>query len=288
MGLAALRTTDGMSASTAHLTVVSLGADLTGVETALRDAGITIQTQGSGLAGIHLLPYGDALGVITDLDSPPIAWLSYPLNAVWLLTAIRTAAALLRSNTAVAEARVLLEICRAMASERDVRALHGLILRKARELTNADAGSLFLLEENAGEPVLRFAAAQTGPHDEGHYAGGILTLSDASIAGRVGMTGHSIRIADVYAELPAGLRFDDSFDKANDYRTKSMLCVPVRNFDDEIVGVLQIVNRKPTFDLVLRASLTAQLVTPFDEHDEDILTALAAQAGVALDNARGR
>ena len=74
-------------------------------------------------------------------------------------------------------------------------ALHRFILRKARELTNADAGSLYLLEEHEGQLVLRFAVAQTGPHDEETYVGRFLALSEQSVAGSVALCGAAVRVA---------------------------------------------------------------------------------------------
>jgi hypothetical protein len=269
--------------------VVSHGADVSAVSDDLLQAGITIDAHaGSNADAIHLVPYGESVAVIIDPDAPPIEWLSYPLRAEWLLAALRTGAELIRARRAVRESRALLEICRAMASERSVQALHRLVVRKARELTNADAGSLYLLERVEGEAALRFVVAQTGPHDEEKYAGGLLTLSEHSIAGSVALTGRPVRIADAYAEIPRDkIRFDASFDQATGYRTKSVLCVPIRDYRDDIVGVIQLINRKPTFEVALSLDvLTEQLVMPFDEHDEEILTALAAQAGVALENKR--
>lgn len=269
------------------ITVVSHGADLGEVRDALLEAGVVMSPRATSAETVHLVPYGDSLAVIIDPDAPPIEWLGYPLEANWLLAAISTAAELLRAQRAVSESRVLLQICRAMASERDVRALHRLVVRKARELTNADAGSLYLLETVEGERALRFAVAQTGPHDEEKFTGGWLTLNDRSIAGYVALTGKAVRSADAYAEMPTEHRFDSSFDQATGYRTKSVLAVPMHNHRDEIVGVLQLINRKPSFDVALSLDvLTEQLVMPFDDHDEEILTALAAQAGVALENSR--
>ncbi len=268
--------------------VVSHGADLTGVAGALDDAGVVVTSSTDGSRPtVHLVPYGEALAVITDPDSPPVEWLAYPLNPAWLLTAIATASELMQAQRAVQESRTLLQICRAMASEHDVNALYRLVLRKARELTNADAGSLYLLETVEGEPALRFTVAQTGPNDEEHYTGGLLALSDRSIAGSVALTGRPVRIADAYEELPQeDVGFDISFDRATGYRTKSVLCAPIRNYRNAIVGVIQLINRKPSFDVSLSIDvLTEQLVVPFDEHDEEILAALAAQAGVALENA---
>lgn len=270
------------------LTVVAHGASLGNASTALAEAGVVFSPIAGGKETVHIVPYGESIAIITDPDAAPTAWLKVPVNTSWLMTALRTAVELLRAQRAVNESNALLEICRAMGSEYDVAALHRLIVRKARELTNADAGSLYLFADVDGERALQFAVAQTGPHDEEKYTGSFLSLSDQSIAGCVALTGEIVRVADAYAELPAHqVKFDASFDQATGYRTKSVLAVPIRNFHDEIVGVLQLINRKPSFDAVLTLGvITEELVLPFDEHDEEIVIALAGQAGVILENAR--
>ncbi|HVA33902.1 MAG TPA: GAF domain-containing protein [Candidatus Baltobacteraceae bacterium] len=268
--------------------VVSHGADLSGgAAEALTEAGITFSAHAAGDHTVHLVPYGDALAVIIDPDAPPIEWLSYPLNPAWLLTAVRTAVELMRAERAIRESHTLLDICRAMASVRDSDQLERMILRKARELTNADAGSLYLLDSIEGQPALRFAVAQTGPHDDARVAGEITPLSDRSIAGWVALHGEPARIGDAYVDSPRStIRFDASFDRATGYRTKSVLCAPIRNNRNEILGVLQLINKKQTFEAALSLDvLSEELIMPFDDHDEEIVTALAAQAGVVLENA---
>ena len=230
-------------------------------------------------------------------DPNVIAWLGTPIDPIALLTAIRAAGTIFamraeldrmsdaedRSNR---ETEQLLNIGLALGSERDITALQRLIVRKARELTNADSGSLFLIEEVEGERKLRFAVAQTGPEDEGKYLGAVLPLSRASISGNVAVTGEVVRIPDAYLIGETHeYRFNPSFDKANNYRTKSVLCVPMRNHKHEVVGVIMLLNRKPAFDLVLTSpSFTEQIVTEFDSKDERVLLSLASQAGISLEN----
>ena len=266
------------------LVVVPHGAQLGDAGQTLIAAGVVLSASAAGKGVIHLVPDGGGIAVSTDLDQKPTAWLASPPNPSWLVTSIRTAAQLLRAQHAAHESNALLEICRAMGSEPDSATLHRLIVRKARELTDADAGSLYLFETVDGERVLRFAVAQTGLKDEEKYTGSYLALTDQSIAGSVALSGEIVRVADAYSDLPADqIAFDASFDQATGYHTKSVLAVPVRNFNDEIVGVLQLINRKSSFSAELSlAVLAEQILMPFDQHDEDILTALAAQAGVIL------
>ncbi len=86
------------------------------------------------------------------------------------------------------------------------------------------------------------------------------------ISGRVAETGEGINIADAW-ELPY---FDRSFDLINNFRTRSVLCVPVKNPSGQMIGVLQVINKKEG--------------AFFDQRDELFLKGLASQVGIALEN----
>jgi GAF domain-containing protein len=160
----------------------------------------------------------------------------------------------------------LLSIGVALSAERNISKLHELIVREARQLTRADSGSLFLLEQKEGaDTALRFAVAQSGPDDAGTHLGAILPLTRGSLSGYVALSGDVLRIGDAY-EIPETMeyRFNPSFDKQNGYRTKSVLCVPMRDHENAIVGVIQLINRKPEFELKLTSpAMTEEVVTPF-------------------------
>ncbi|MEO8797078.1 MAG: HD domain-containing phosphohydrolase, partial [Polyangiaceae bacterium] len=97
----------------------------------------------------------------------------------------------------------------------------------------------------------------------------------------------TINIADVY-ELPAGspFKFDTSFDEKIGYVTKSMLTVPLISQRDEVIGVIQLINKKKTPEgrLHSKEDVDAQVIA-FDERSEELCGMLATQAGVALENA---
>ncbi len=219
-------------------------------------------------------------------------WVVSPPDPAALVATVRTAAAALAARedrrAARAESEQLLQIGLALSSERDVTKLQQTVVRSARELTRADSGSLYLLEDGPdGEGrVLRFAVAQTGPEDEGTYLGAVLPLSRSSISGYVALSGETVRIADAYAVPPdAEYRVNRSFDEANGYRTMSVLAVPMRDHEDAIVGVIMLINRKPEFALRLTSlAHTEEVVEPFSERDEHVLSSLASQAAVALEN----
>lgn len=256
------------------------------VSAALLNAGIRLTGHPEDQA-IHIMPYGDSIAIIPDPEALPLLFLKEPLDAKGLVSAVRAAAELLDARRAARDAKGLLEIARGLGAEHDRQRLYRLIVRTARELTFADAGTLYMLEERDGQQMLRFAIAQTGPHDDVGYEGGSVPLSPTSIAGSVALSRKPVRLADVYKDaVSRGLQFDRSFDEARGYRTKSMLCVSLTSYSGNPVGVLQLMNRKPTFEMpLLSTSITESAVMPFDEHDEELVIALASHSGLALSNA---
>ncbi len=225
-------------------------------------------------------------------------WLVRPLDAVAVVATMAAARRLLKDrreavhlrdiNEAMTEETDrLLSIGIALSAERDISKLHELIVRNARELTRADGGSLFLLEKgDDGSDRMRFAVAQTGPKDAGTHLGAVLPLTRGSVSGYVALSGEVVRLDDAY-EIPesAEYRFNQTFDKQNGYRSKSMMVVPMRDHENSVVGVIQLLNRKPDFEMVLTSpAMTEQVVEPFTKRDEAVLLSLASQAGVALEN----
>ncbi len=107
------------------------------------------------------------------------------------------------------------------------------------------------------------------------------------MAGYVALEQKTIRIEDVY-DMPPGssFGFDRSFDEKIGYRTRSMLCTPLVSSKGEVIGVLQLINKKreQTQKLLAKDDFE-RLVVPFDERSEQLLSTLAAQAGIALENA---
>jgi hypothetical protein len=238
---------------------------------------------------IHLMRYGDSVGVIPDPEGGlPELYLSEPLEGKALVAALHLCSELVHARRYVREAKQLLEIANLLGSEHDRMKLYSEIVLKARELTNADSGTLFVLEKVGEEEVLRFAIAQTGPDHKETYAGETITLNNKSIAGNVALNRKAIRLDDVYRDAASKLvNFDKSFDEKTGYRTKSMLCVPLVSYTGKAIGVLQLMNRKPIFEMPLNSvTITESAVEPFDDHDEELVMALGSHAALALRNAQ--
>jgi HD-GYP domain-containing protein (c-di-GMP phosphodiesterase class II) len=181
----------------------------------------------------------------------------------------------------------LVEIARAMTTERNVDSLLNVILQKSRFVTTADAGSIYVVEaDDKGTTRLRFKLTQNDSvqFDWREFT---MPISTRSIAGAAALDKQAINIADVY-DLPAGssFGFDRSFDQRVGYRTKSMLTMPLISQRDEVIGIIQLINRKTTSDRLLTTDEDVLThVVPFDFRSEELLRTVAAQAAISLENA---
>src|SRR5258705_4298145 len=175
-----------------------------------------------------------------------------------------------------------------LSAERNPRDLIETILTKAREITQSDAGSLYLVEEEAdGTRDLRFVLAQNDSVDN-PFRAARLPLTSESVAGHVALTGEILNLEDAYRPPPgAPFHINRSFDEETGYRTRSMLVVPMRTPQNETIGALQLINCKLDFSARLgSADQTERTVQPFTARHEQLAGSLASQAAVAIQNSR--
>jgi HD-GYP domain-containing protein (c-di-GMP phosphodiesterase class II) len=181
----------------------------------------------------------------------------------------------------------LIECARAIETERDIDKLLGLILEKSRFITSADAGSIYVVEGNpSGERQLRFKLSQNDSvkFDSREFT---IPLSTRSMAGAAAFHGKPINIVDVY-DMPPGspFGFDRSFDDKIGYRTRSVLCMPLVSRENEVIGVIQLINKKRDKEkrLFTKECVEEQVIA-FDDRSQELVGTLAAQAGISLENA---
>ena len=179
-----------------------------------------------------------------------------------------------------------------LSAERDINKLLELILQKSREITVADAGSLYLVEPaqeggNGNGDRLRFKLPQNDSVAVSGFQEYTIPLDQTSIAGYVAVTGEPVNVADAY-NLPPGSPYtiSRSFDDKSGYRSRSMLVVPMKDHKEVVIGVVQLINKKRDPEAVLQsASLVDDQVISFTAVDRDLVESLASQAAVAFENA---
>jgi HD-GYP domain-containing protein (c-di-GMP phosphodiesterase class II) len=181
----------------------------------------------------------------------------------------------------------LLEIGNALSDCLNLTELLDLILSKSREITCSDAGSVYLLDRTGTEPKLIFAAAQTDSLPDISFEYASIPLNLASLAGYVAMTGESLNIPDAYA-LPQNVpyRFDRHFDVECNYRTVSVLVLPMQNRDGDTIGVLQLIDRKLKADLRITPTNALSITQAYSDWELQIVRSLAAQAAISIERDR--
>jgi HD-GYP domain-containing protein (c-di-GMP phosphodiesterase class II) len=182
--------------------------------------------------------------------------------------------------------RRLIELGIELSAERDHDRLLEMILVGAKELTNADGGTLYLVDEDGG--TLRFEIMHND--SMGVKLGGTtgaaipyppVALTDAdgqpnhnNVAAFVAATARTVNIADVYAESGFDFSGTRAYDARTGYRSQSFLTLPLKNHAGDVVGVLQLIN----------ARLADGRTGPFATAVEPFIESLASQAAMAIDN----
>jgi len=180
----------------------------------------------------------------------------------------------------------LVEIGVALSSERDINKLLESILVAAKSITNADGGTLYRMQEGR---ELKFEIVRND--SLGIAMGGTSTVPipfpPVQLFDEQGRPVHSmvaayavhhdcaVNIADAYTEEGFDFSGTKQFDEKTGYRSRSFLTIPIKNHENEIIGVLQLINCKD------RAS---GAVKPFSEADQRLAASLASQAAIALTN----
>ncbi|QEN04924.1 GAF domain-containing protein [Thiospirochaeta perfilievii] len=192
----------------------------------------------------------------------------------------------LHIKTLEKDIRKLTNISIALSKEKDRNKLLEMILIEAKTLSNADGGTLYMKENNneiSFEIVMTDSLnihmggsskeKVTFPNLKLHDDNGNPNITQ--IAPYVALTGEIINIPDAYKAEGFDFSGTRAFDKMTNYRSKSFLTLPLRNHEDEIIGVLQLINA--------RDDISNEII-PFNPHSESIVSALASQAAITLTN----
>lgn len=157
----------------------------------------------------------------------------------------------------------LLEVGRSLFVAQDLSAMVHLIMKRAKELLEADRCTLFLIDKDHNELYSNFTDNVLE----------IRVPVGVGIAGAVAQTGDMIVIENAYNDS----RFNREMDEITGYITRSILCVPIKRSDGNIMGVVQMINKRNQEGQMVQGDA-------FDANDIELLTELSSQAGVALEN----
>jgi HD-GYP domain-containing protein (c-di-GMP phosphodiesterase class II) len=172
----------------------------------------------------------------------------------------------------------------ALSAERDIGKLQEFILTTMRQLTNADGASLWLKTVgDDGQPKLFLASSQNTSIDNTYQAFKV-PVDEKSVVGYTVTVGSSQIYDDAYNPPPGKPQGGRGFDAQYGYRTKSMLTVPMRNYNNEVVGAVQLINAKRSYETRLTVANVPNEVVSFRPEDLEMIESIASQAAVAIDN----
>ncbi len=179
------------------------------------------------------------------------------------------------------------EIGIALSQQRNVNSLLETILVAAMRITHADAGTLYLHEQE--QRVLRFEILRNNTLNKmmGGTSGVPITFypiqlyddagnpNHAMVVSHSALSGETVNIPDAYATQGFDFSGTKKFDTKTGYRSQSFLTVPMRNHENEVIGVLQLINAQDHEN---------GAIIPFSKGDQQLLESLASQAAIALTN----
>lgn len=193
------------------------------------------------------------------------------------------------SDSLIHRLKELNQIGVALSQQRDLNSLLETILVAAKRITNADAGTLYLYQPE--QQTLRFEIVRNDTQNMamGGTSGVAIRYEPVRLYDEVGnpnhamvvshaaLSGETINIPDAYAAEGFDFSGTKKFDAKNGYRSQSFLTVPMSNHENEIIGVLQLINAQDR---------ESGAIIPFSADDQQLLESLASQAAIALTNRR--
>ena len=197
----------------------------------------------------------------------------------------------LKEKCAALEDRVkrLQEIGLSLSTEDDINVIFELIMGEAKNITNADGRTLYMISDDGKTMKFEIMATESMNFSQGGTTGVEITIppmqlfnedgtpNHSSIVAYSANTGKIVNIKDAYKEKGFDFTGAKNFDKNTGYRTQSVLSVPLKNHENDIVGVMQLINAKdPKSDKTIS----------FSDDMQNQVESLASQGAVALTNKR--
>jgi len=191
------------------------------------------------------------------------------------------------AETQISRIQRLTEIGIALSAEKDINKLLDMIVDEAMNITNADAGTLYIVDNDFDNLRFEILKNRTLNTSIGGTSGTEINLppvplridgeeNHANVSSYAALTGEMVNIADVYEAEGFDFSGPMDYDRQSGYRSTSMLVIPMKNHDGEIIGVLQLLNAQ---------NFETGEVIPFGGENVNLIISLASQAAIALENA---
>jgi sigma-B regulation protein RsbU (phosphoserine phosphatase) len=244
-----------MAGDLLHLTLTDWGLPLDPTQVKPFDINAPVEARIQGGMGLHLIQ-----NLMDDVERQTASELGGP-NTLTLVKRVERLPLGAQRPSTMRELHAIRTVSQIMTTGIDLDELLKLIVNKLVETIDAERGTLYLVDEEHGELVSRILLEDLGDLDE------IRVKIGEGISGHVAATGQVLNIQDAYSDP----RFLRMFDQLTGYHIHTVLTAPLHNPKGKIIGVVQLMNKKGG---------------PFTSRDERLLTAMAAQAAISIENAR--
>lgn len=191
--------------------------------------------------------------------------------------------------------KYVLKISKELNGIRDSNKLLDSILKKAREVALADAGSIYVVEwknyeEKEGSINFKITQNESIEQDLSEFQ---IAINQDSIVGSCAFHGKSINISDLYQlnsdknqNKLGKIKHDKTWDLRSGYQCRSMVTIPMFDISNRVIGVIQLINKKENSeDRLISSEDFEQKVVSFDPTTVEFVEIIAHQAGIALENA---
>lgn len=174
-----------------------------------------------------------------------------------------------------------------LSAEKNIDNLTLLILEECMHITNSDGGSIYIKETDGEKSWITFThtlnVSRAFP-----FKSFTLPISNTSFSGYCAATGKTLNFSSLHdTESLVGIRHNDTFDKMNNYQTKNMLVIPMKDMEGNVIGVLQLINKKKSSDIRLLSDEDYEdAMEPYTADEEEIITSLASQTAILFERTR--
>jgi GAF domain-containing protein len=181
----------------------------------------------------------------------------------------------------------LIAIGNALSTRTDLQDILNLILLKAREITFSDAGSFYLIDHESSTAAICFEVSQNYSQPQRSLVDFAVPMTKETLVGYVAITGEMLNIPNVY-NIPedAPYHHHQTFDEDISYRACSVVVLPMKNAEGIVFGVMQLINRKLSPDIILTPDNAQELTQPYSIWEEKILRSLVSQATLFVEHYR--
>ncbi|MGV8146696.1 MAG: HD domain-containing phosphohydrolase [Alkaliphilus sp.] len=181
----------------------------------------------------------------------------------------------------------LINVSKRISAEKNTGNLLNLILEECMLITNSDAGSIYIKVPMNTVNCLQFTVTKNNSIPI-NLKKSLIPINYDSIAGYTALSGKLFtfnNMDDIITTL--GISHDNSFDRKNNYKTMNMLSFPMKNIKNEIIGVMQLINKKSDpATLISESSTYSEVISPYSDVEANIVASLASQAAILLERSK--